>query len=353
VGVDPRFYDIAAPASLAEIAKIAGAELVVQAGARAADLEATRLRGVAPLAHAGAGDLCYFSDQRYASGFETTKASVCLVRPDTIERVHAAGLAALVTPHPAAAFGVAAGSLAKPRGFAAHAAPIDPTADIDPSASLGPGVVVGPGASVGPRTRIGAGTVIGPGVAIGADCEIGPRAAIGFAVLGDRVRILGGAVIGEAGFGVTLGPSGLMDLPHFGRVRIGDDVSIGANTTIDRGMLEDTVIGPGAKIDNLVQIAHNCRIGAQCIVAGCCGLSGSVVLEDGVVLGGSVGIADHITVGKGAKLAGATLVMRDVPPGETWAGTPARPIKAFFREIAALSRLAERRGGRAGGGGAA
>jgi UDP-3-O-[3-hydroxymyristoyl] glucosamine N-acyltransferase len=182
--------------------------------------------------------------------------------------------------------------------------------------------------------------VIGGGVTIGPDGEIGPCAVVRFTDLGARVRIHAGAAVGENGYGLAQGESGLLERLHIGRVTIGDDVRIGASTTVDRGAFADTVIGDGAKIDNLVQIAHNVRIGRRCVIAGCCGISGSAVIEDGAMLGGSVGISDHVTIGAGAKLAGASLVMRDVPPGESWCGAPARPIRQFFREVVALERLA-------------
>jgi UDP-3-O-[3-hydroxymyristoyl] glucosamine N-acyltransferase len=168
---------------------------------------------------------------------------------------------------------------------------------------------------------------------------------IGFALVGDNVRILANSVIGEAGFGLAPGAKGLIDVPQLGRVIIQDGVSIGACSCVDRGAFDDTVIGENSKIDNLVQVAHNVVIGRNCVVAGHCGLSGSTVLGDGAQLGGRVGLADHVTIGAGARLAAASGVMRDVPAGETWAGIPATPARQWFREMAWLTRAASRKSG--------
>jgi UDP-3-O-[3-hydroxymyristoyl] glucosamine N-acyltransferase len=210
---------------------------------------------------------------------------------------------------------------------------------------LGAGVVIAAGAMIGRGTRIGANTVIGPGVTIGRGCDIGANATIGFAMIGDRVKIFAGAVLGEAGFGATGGAQGLIDIPQLGRVIVQDGVSIGANTTVDRGAYEDTVIGENTKIDNLVQIAHNVRVGRNCVMAAHTGISGSVNIGDGAQFGGRAGVADHVTIGSGARVGAAAGVMKDIPAGETWGGMPARPIRHWLKETAWLARMASRRGG--------
>jgi UDP-3-O-[3-hydroxymyristoyl] glucosamine N-acyltransferase len=180
--------------------------------------------------------------------------------------------------------------------------------------------------------------VIGPGVTIGRRTRIGAGASIAFALIGDDVKILAGAVIGEDGFGVAGDASGPVDVPHLGRVVIQDRVTVGANSTIDRGAFDDTVIGEDAKIDNLCHIAHNCIIGRGVLIAAFAGISGSTTIGDGATLAGRVGVADHRKIGAGATLAGASAVMQDVPPGEIWMGYPAKPMRKFLREVAWLNR---------------
>ncbi len=229
--------------------------------------------------------------------------------------------------------------------FYVGSAGISPKAEVADSARLEPGVtveacaVIGENAEIGAGTLIGAGAVIGSGCRIGRDCVIGPNASVLHAYVGDRVLIHAGARIGQDGFGFVPGERGLEKMPHVGRVIIQDEVEIGANTTVDRGALSDTIIGEGTKIDNLVQIAHNVRIGRNCVITGHCGLSGSVTLGDRVMLGGRVGLSDHVTIGDGAQIAAASGVMNDIPAGERWAGVPAQPIKDFFREVAVIRNL--------------
>jgi UDP-3-O-[3-hydroxymyristoyl] glucosamine N-acyltransferase len=220
---------------------------------------------------------------------------------------------------------------------------------LEDGVSIGHGAVIAAGVQIGAGSEIGAHVVIGPGVAIGRRCRVGPGATIGFALIGDGVQISASVVIGEAGFGVTVGPRGLIDVPQLGRVVIQDNVSIGAHTCIDRGAFDDTVVGENTKIDNLVQIAHNVVVGRNCAIAGHCGLSGSAVVGDGVQMGGRVGLADHVVIGDGAQLAASSGVMHNVPAGERWCGIPARPALQFFREVSWVTKSARRkaRGGEA------
>ena len=221
---------------------------------------------------------------------------------------------------------------------------IDPTAVLEPGVAVGPGVVIGPGARIGSGTHLGPGAVIGPGVSVGRNCRIGPRAVVGFALLGDNVALHAGSVIGEAGFGAAGGPNGVVDVPQMGRVILQDNVTIGANSCVDRGAYEDTVVGENTKVDNLVHIAHNTKVGRNCVMAAYVGISGSVTIGDGVAFGGRAGVADHVTIGDGASLGGGCSVIKDVPAGEVWSGYPGRPLREFLRETAWVARAASRKG---------
>ena len=213
-------------------------------------------------------------------------------------------------------------------------------AEIEDGVIVEAGAVIGDHAAVGRNSVIGANAVIADHCQVGRGCRIGPGATLQYAMIGNEVLIHGGVRIGQDGFGFFPGSSGLEKMPQLGRVIVQDRVEIGANSTIDRGTLGDTVIGEGSKIDNLVQIAHNVTVGRNCVIAGHVGLSGSVTLGDGCMLGGRVGIADHVTVGSNVQIAASSGVMNDIPDGERWAGTPAQPFKEFFRQTAKLRKLA-------------
>jgi UDP-3-O-[3-hydroxymyristoyl] glucosamine N-acyltransferase len=334
---DPRFFESLAATTLGELARLAGAECDPALAARP-------IEAAAVLALADARSVSFLSDRKLAASAGRTEAGACFVT----ERERAMlpeACVALVVRAPKAAWAMAAERLHRPRRLDPSAPAVHPDAMIEDGVVIGHGVVVGAGAQIGAGTYVGAHAVIGPGVAIGRGCEINAGAVIGAALIGDRVRIGANVVIGEAGFGVDVGPAGLIDVPQLGRVIVQDGVSIGPQTCVDRGAYEDTVIGENTKIDNLVQIAHNVVIGRNCVIAGHCGLSGSAVLGDGVQLGGRVGLADHVSVGDGARIAAAAGVMRDIPAGETWCGAPAMPVRQFFREVAWLSRAASRKDG--------
>jgi UDP-3-O-[3-hydroxymyristoyl] glucosamine N-acyltransferase len=198
---------------------------------------------------------------------------------------------------------------------------------------------------LGARCRVGPNTAIGAAVELGDDCRIGANVTLSHCRIGARVVLHPGVRIGQAGFGFAPDPSGPVKIPQLGRVIVGDDVDIGANTTIDRGSGHDTVIGAGTMIDNLVQIGHNVAIGRGCILAGQVGVSGSTRLGDFVMAGGQVGFAGHLTIGSGARIAAKSGLMRDVAPGETVGGNPAVPMRLFMKQVALLQRLARKKDG--------
>lgn len=330
---DPRFFDSLGPASLSELARAGAAEL---ADASLGDRQFVQ---AAPLDVADADAVTFFSDAKRRDAAAATRAGACFVRPEHRDLLPV-NCAALITRHPQAAWAAAVARLHAPRRH-------DPSADaghgevgLEDGVLLAPGAIIGQGARIGRGTRIGPGAVIGPGVVIGRDCVIGPNVVIGFALIGDRVSISAGAVIGEAGFGAAAGPTGMVDLPQLGRVVIQDNVTIGANSCVDRGAFADTTIGENTKIDNLVHVAHNVRIGRNCVLAAYTGISGSTTVGDGVAFGGKAGVADHLNIGSGASVGASASVFKDVPKGETWTGFPARPLKRWLRETAWLSRKA-------------
>ena len=218
---------------------------------------------------------------------------------------------------------------------------VDPSSKIAPGVMLSHNVVVGGGAEIGEGTRIGPGCAIGPGVAIGCNCVIGANVTITHAYIGDGVIVMPGVCIGQPGFGYASSGTGHVALPQLGRVIVQDKVEIGANSTVDRGAIGDTVIGEGTKIDNLVQIAHNVRTGRHCIIIGQAGLAGSADLGDFVIIAGQVAVGDHVRVGSGARIAGQSGLLSNTiyEAGKNYGGMPARPLKEWVRELAAVKKL--------------
>ncbi|HEY5047139.1 MAG TPA: UDP-3-O-(3-hydroxymyristoyl)glucosamine N-acyltransferase [Rhizomicrobium sp.] len=337
---DPRFYDNCGPFALAEICSKTGVDLPESEDGRRA------VADIAGLEDAGPRDLSYFVGKSSAHGFEQSGAGYCFVSRTGALPDSPRGMCVLSCGSAPHAFAAAANLFYReselPRWSQADR--IDASAKIETDVVLGPGVVVGPQAEIGRGTRIGPNTVIGRGVAIGRNCNIGSNVSIVCAYVGDGVLILSGAQIGQPGFGFASGANGHTKIPQLGRVIIQDAVEIGAATTIDRGALGDTVVGEGTKIDNLVQIGHNTRIGRHCIIVAQSGISGSCELGDFVVLGGQAGVADHARIGDGARLAArCAATPGDLPGGQDYGGVPARPMKQWARELVAVSNLVKRR----------
>jgi len=333
---DPRFFEALGPVPLLRLAEIAGAS----PAAGASDIPITH---AAPLNRAGPDGVAFATDRKRLDELSATAAGACFVPAELADQVPA-GCLALVTRHPQAAWSLAAGALHRPILLQPGETLIDPTAVLEEGVEIGARVTIGAGARVGAGTRLAAGAVIGPGVAIGRDCRVGPNAVVGFALVGDRVSLYAGAVIGEAGFGAAAGPAGVVDVPQLGRVILQDNVTIGVNSCVDRGAYEDTVVGENTKIDNLVHIAHNTRVGRNCVMAAYVGISGSVTIGDGCAFGGRAGVADHINIGAGATIGAAAGVMRDVPGGEFWSGYPAKPVREWLKESVWLAKAARRKG---------
>jgi UDP-3-O-[3-hydroxymyristoyl] glucosamine N-acyltransferase len=347
---DPVFFVPIRRYTAAEVANFTGAEL---ADIRHSDIE---IGGIASASEGGEGKLVYIEGKRNAGLAGKLAAAAVLCTADIAAKVRP-GVAVLVAKKPQAAF-AAVGRLMFPAAASPQALTgetgISQQAHVDATARLEDGVIVEAGAVIGPEAAIGSGTIVAPTAVIGRlcqigrDCYVGPGAVVQATLAGNRVIIHAGAKIGQDGFGFAAGVSGPERIPQIGRVVIQDNVEIGANSTVDRGAMADTVIGENTKIDNLVQIAHNVRIGRNCLIAGLAGISGSVTVGDNVVMGGGVGIADHLTIGAGARLAAGSGFMNNVPAGEVWAGYPASPMGVMMREIATLRRLAAERPKRGG-----
>ena len=334
--VDQRFYLARETLTLGSIIDRLGLD-----PSHAAHNHAEReIMGIASFEAAGPHDLCFYEgDDLPATGRAPWAQGACFVTEKLAARLK--NVPQLIgVSDPRQSFLELSSTVFKPRQSFKETG----MATVHESALIGARCVLGAGVAIGEGTQIGANCVIGPGVQIGQNCHIGANATISFALIGNHVCLLAGARIGEAGFGVAGTATGLRDVPHFGRVIIQDNVTIGANSCVDRGQLDDTLIGEGTKIDNLCHIGHNTQIGRNVVMAAFAGISGSVKIGDNVRMGGRVGLIDHLTVGDNAQIAAGAAVLNNVPAGETWAGMPAKPIKAWQRELVWLKRRAGREG---------
>ncbi|MBW3098494.1 UDP-3-O-(3-hydroxymyristoyl)glucosamine N-acyltransferase [Pseudohoeflea coraliihabitans] len=346
---DPAFSD-SDGLTVADVATLCGAALSDPA------MASTRLVRIAPLSRAGAGEITFIKARRARNQLKQSSASAVLCSAELAEFVPQ-GVAALIVDNPEQAFAQVAARL---HPEAMRPQPIEAGAGISPGASIAAsvrleadvtvetGAVVGDGVEIGKGTLVSANAVIGAGSKIGRNCVIGPNVTLVHALLGNGVIVHAGARIGQDGFGYTAGPAGLLKIPQIGRVILQDNVEIGANTCIDRGAMDDTVIGEGTKIDNLCQIAHNVRIGRHCAFAGMVGIAGSVTIGSGVMIGGGTGINGHVSIGDGVVLAGFSGVHGDIPAGAQWGGIPARPLRGAIRDgLDAINRAKHLESGRA------
>jgi len=328
-------------------------DIAEQIGAQLQGDEAIELTGVAGFSNAAPQDLIFLEDSKFADAANASSAGACVVGQfdESVLNSIAARRPILIAKNPRLAFARAAEILRRadqPIEVIHPTAVVDPTAKLAPGVSVGPGVFIGPRVVLGPRVGIGPGCVLLSDVVLGEDTVLIARVTIyANTTVGQRCIIHAGAVLGSDGFGFVRDETGrYQKFPQIGSLVIGNDVEVGANTTIDRGALESTVIGNGVKVDNLVQIAHNVEVGDDVVIASQTGVSGSSVIERNCIVAGQVGIADHVRIEEGAILgAQCGVPSRKIIRGKgvVFWGTPARPIAEYLRELAALARLTRRK----------
>lgn len=303
------------------------------------------VRALSGLAKAGPDAMSFVGHAKYAGQWAGSRAAAALVS-EGIELPARPGTALLFVPNADLAMAKALDLFAPPPPAAPvgihPAASVDPSANIGAQVSIGPHAVVGPGAEIGEGSVLHAGSVVMEDARIGRGCTLYPNAVVYHRCeVGDGTILHAGAMIGADGFGYRAAEDGrgLVKIPHIGKVVLGVGVEIGANSCVDRAKFDATVVGDGTKLDNLVQIGHNCQIGRAVVIASGVAVGGSTIVGDGVQIGGGANLADHLTIGPRARLAGGSSYMTDVPPGQDWGGTPGMPLREFFKVQAAMRRI--------------
>ena len=336
MSINTAFYEIAENVAASDLAAIIGAKIT---GIATTETEKRVIKNIVPFHSASASTLVYQTDPDLLVDIKikdiiiiTNEAGAVAAGPKNI---------CLVVPSPRVGFARAVDYLISKPDFGPSVRGVSPKASIAPGTLIHPSATIMARASVGSGTVIEAGAIVHPAVSVGENCYVGSNAVLSHSVIGDHVKIGAGCVIGAPGFGLEMTNDGAVKIPHIGTVSIADFVSIGSSCTIDRGSLDNTIIGEHVMIDNLCHIAHNVTIGPRSIISGQCGISGSVTIGTGVAMGGQVGVAPHVFIGDGAVLTARSGVTKDVDAGAQVAGFPATSSRQFWRDQAVIRRLSK------------